>query len=184
MSEGQIIFTGKTKKDLDISVRYPTSQDTQILLDYINTLSAEKTFVRFQGEQTDFDSEQKYLRSQLERIRNQKAVMLLVFNNSKLIGVSDVGMKDMAEKHIGYLGISVAKEFRGKGVGGFLLKQIIDESKKNLTDLKILVLSVFGDNSVAQNMYKGAGFLEFGKLPGGILHDNKPVDHIYMYKLV
>lgn len=179
---GQVIFTGKTKKDLEILVRYPKQEDLQQMLDYINTLSAEKTFLLFQGEQVTLEEEKIYLDDQLKKIEEKKAVKLFVFNEDRLIAISDIVMREKAEKHIGYFGISVAKEYRGKGIGGLLMDLVIKEAEKNLKDLKIIVLSVFGDNTVAQNMYKKFEFEEFGNLPGGVLHADVPVDHIYMYK--
>lgn len=181
---GQIVFQGKTKKDFEILVRYPKQEDLQQMLGYINTISSEKTFILFQGEQVTLEEEKEYLESQLKKIENNKSVNLLVFDNDKLIAISDLGMRDKAEKHIGYFGISVAKDYRGKGIGGLLMDLVIKESEKNLEGLEIIVLSVFGDNTVAQNMYKKFGFQEFGNLPGGILHADIPVDHIYMYKKV
>ncbi|MFA5933065.1 MAG: GNAT family protein [Microgenomates group bacterium] len=184
MQPGQIIFQGKTKKDLEILVRYPQQGDAQLLCDYINTLSLEKTFIRFQGEQVSLEDEQKYLDNQLKGIGEGTVAMLLVFDGIKLIAVSDINMKDKAEKHIGYFGISVAKEYRGKGIGGLLMDLVIKEAEKNLKDLKIIELSVFSDNPVAMSLYEKFGFQKFGILPEGVLHADVPVDHIYMYKKV
>lgn len=181
---GQIVFQGKTKKDLDILVRYPKQEDLQQMLDYINTLSSEKTFLLFQGEQMTLEEEKIYLDDQLKKIEEKKAIKLFVFDNDKLIAISDIVMREKAEKHIGYFGISVVKEFRGQGIGNLLMDLVIKEAAKNLEDLKIIVLGVFGDNVVAQNMYKKFGFQEFGNLPGGISHADVLVDHIYMYKNV
>lgn len=184
MVPGRVIFTGKTKKGFDILVRYPKPEDLQRMRDYINTLSSEKTFILFQGEQVTLDEEKEYLESQLKKIEENKSVNLLTFNEEKLIAISDLGMRNKAERHIGYFGISVAKEFRGKGIGGLLMGLVIKEAEKNIKGLKIIELSVFGDNTIAQSMYKKFGFQEFGTLPRGILHAGIPVDHIYMYKKV
>ncbi|MDO8571021.1 MAG: GNAT family N-acetyltransferase [Candidatus Daviesbacteria bacterium] len=181
---GQIVFQGKIKNELDILVRYPQSGDAQQMCEYINTLSSEKTFILFQGEQTSLEDEQKYLDSQLKKFEDKKTTMLLVFNENKLIGISGIELKDKAEKHIGGFGISIAKDFRGKGIGTFLTDVVIKEAEKNLQGLKIIILGVFGDNKIAQGIYKKFGFLEYGNLPEGILHADVPVDHIYMYKKV
>ncbi|MDD2823044.1 MAG: GNAT family N-acetyltransferase [Candidatus Daviesbacteria bacterium] len=184
MSKGLVVFNGKTEKGLDILVRYPNSDDGQILCDYINTLSKEKTFILFQGEQVKLDEEQKYLELQLKNIERNKSVLLLAFYNNSLIGVTSIEGKDKAEKHIASFGISIAQGFRAKGVGKLFMDLIIKEAEQNLKGLKIILLSVFGDNEVAKSLYNKFGFQEFGSLPGGILHAGKPVDHIYMYKKV
>lgn len=184
MTAGQIVYQGKTKKDLDILIRYPQPGDAEQMCKYINTLSSEKTFILFQGEQMTLEDEQKYLDSQLKNIEGNKTVMLLAFNQDKLIGITEIGMRDKAEKHIGSFGMSVAKNFRGEGVGSILMQHVMQEAEKNFTDMRIIVLSVFGDNIVACDMYKKFGFEEFGNLQNGILHAGTSVDHIYMYKKV
>ena len=50
MKLGKIVHRGKTKKGLDIVIRYPVEVDVEMLLKYINSLSKECTFIRFQGE--------------------------------------------------------------------------------------------------------------------------------------
>lgn len=90
-------------------------------------------------------------------------------------------MKDKAEKHVGTFGITMAKDFRNKGIGTTLMELVLEEAKK-LKDLKIITLGVFGNNPIAKNLYKKLGFVEYGYLPKGIVHKGKFVDHIYMYK--
>lgn len=182
MNIGEIVFQGKTKKGLDILIRHPKQGDAEVMCDYINTLSDEKTFILFQGEQMTLEKEQAFLNDQLEKIKENKSTFLLAFNKNKLIGISNISQKDRAEKHIGDFGVSVAKEFREKGVGSILVDIVLKKTEENFKGLQIIVLSVFGDNIVAQNMYKKFGFKEYGNLPGGILHADIPVDHIYMYK--
>ncbi len=43
----------------DYLIRYPNHNDIFQLLQYINDLSAEKTFIRFQGEQLSLEEEKK-----------------------------------------------------------------------------------------------------------------------------
>lgn len=50
--------------------------------------------------------------------------------------------------------------------------------------LKIITLEVFSLNILAQNLYKKFGFMEYGRLSGGIKYKNKFVDDILMYKKI
>ena len=50
MEPGKVIFEGKTKKGLPVALRYPKANDLADLLNYINTISKEQTFIQFQGE--------------------------------------------------------------------------------------------------------------------------------------
>lgn len=180
--EEKIVYQGKTKKGNDIIIRYPNKDDAKTMCDYINILSRERTFIRFQGEEVSLENETKYLNSQLEKIEKKKAVLFLVFCNNQLIGISGIDMKDKTESHEGSFGISIAKEFRGEGVGKKLMELVLEEARNNLPQLKIITLGVFANNPLASVIYKKFGFKEFGTLPEGILHKGKYIDHIYMYK--
>ncbi len=182
--EGKVVFEGKTGKGNDIIIRYPTAGDAQAMLDYINTLSLEQTFIAFQGEQNTLESETKYLMQQLEKIENGRSVLLLVFCSGKLVGNSGIDLKEKAVSHEGVFGISIAKEFRGEGIGKILMTKVLEEAQRRLSNLKIVTLGVFGDNYLAYSMYKKFGFEEFGRLHGGIKHKDTYVDHIHMYKNV
>ncbi len=184
MKPGTIVYTGKSKSRKEIVFRYPNKNDLRSLWEYINKISKEKTFITFQGEEMTLEGENKWLEGELKKIAEGKAVQLLVFSDNKLIGVSGITMKERAEKHVGIFGITIAKRFRDDGIGALLMETVLKEAKKNLKDLKIVTLGVFGNNAVAQKLYKKMGFIEYGNLPKGAIHNGVPVDHVYMYKEV
>ncbi|MBI4035875.1 GNAT family N-acetyltransferase [Candidatus Daviesbacteria bacterium] len=167
-----------------ITYRYPTKDDLKAVWEYINALSKEQTFILFQGEKITLEVEEKWLEGELKKIKEGKSVQIFAFVGDKLIGVSGITMKDKAERHVGTFGITIAKEFRNKGIGTTLMETVLIEAKKNLKDLKIIILGVFGNNPIAKNLYEKFGFVEFGNLPESILHKGKFIDHIYMYKKV
>ena len=182
--EGKVVFEGLSDKGNKILIRYPTKDDAQIFCDYINILSKEKTFVRFQGEEVSLEDETKYLNTQLDRISKKQTVELIVFCNNKLIGISSIDMKDKTESHEGVFGISITKEYRGEGIGKKFMQLVLEEAEKNMPQLRIVTLGVFSNNPLAKSMYEKFGFKEHGRLPKGSLHKGEYVDHIYMYKNV
>lgn len=184
MEPGKTVYQGRTKSGRDIIIRYPTKDDLKSLWEYINTLSKEQTFIRFQGKEITLEEEEKFLNNELKKISEGKAVQLLTFTGNQLIGVADINMQEEAEKHIGSFGLTVAKDFRNEGIGTKLTEIALNEANKHLVGLQIIILGVFANNPVAINLYKKFGFVEFGNLPNGLLHQGKLVDHIYMYKTV
>jgi len=180
----KIIYQGKTKKGKDVLIRYPQVGDEVEMLSYINQLSQERTFIRYQGEQESLENEIKYLNSILGNLKNNKAVHLLVFSQERLIAASDVHMLDKTEKHLGIFGIAVSKDFRGEGVGKLLMKLVLKEAEKEIADLKIITLDVYQTNLIAQNLYKEFGFVEYGTLPNGVARNNTFEDRVLMYKNV
>ena len=176
------VFTGKTKTGKEIIIRYPKKGDEEEMWKYINQLSKEKTFVRFQGEEILLEDEENYLNSQLKRIEDKKSVTLLAFWGEELIAISDINMMDKTEKHIGIFGISVAKDYRNEGLGKLLMEIVFKQAKQEIPQLKIVTLEVYSKNSIAKRIYEGFGFKEYGLLPNGITRDNTFEDAILMYK--
>ena len=180
----KVVYKGKTKKGNGLIIRYLEVGDVQAMLDYINTMSLEQTFITFQGEQLTFVDEEKFVQSCLDKISKKVGVSLVAFCNEKLAGISAVDRKDKVQSHVGRLGISVSKEFRGEGVGKIILESVITEVKKSMPVLKIINLEVFANNPNAINLYKKVGFKEWGTLPEAIFYKGEYIDEISMYKEV
>lgn len=182
--DGKIAYIGKTEKGKGIEIRYPAKGDLNAMWEYIHTLSKEPTFIRYRGEEISLEEEEKFLNSTLEKINQKKAVFLTVWCDGKLIGASGIELKNNIERHLGVFGITIAKEFRGEGIGIILMKTVMDEAINNLTGLEIIELGVYAENDLAKQMYKKFGFLEYGMLPNGIKLEEGYADHIFMYKAV
>ena len=110
MKPGTIVYQGKSKSRKDFIIRYLTKDDTQILLDYINTLSKEKTFIRFQGEQLTLEEEQQFVDKNLKGILEDKVIQLLALSNNRLIGVSGIYMSEKIENILESLALVLQKD--------------------------------------------------------------------------
>lgn len=180
----KIIDTVRLKNGQEVILRYPRAGDGPLMTKYINALSKEKTFIRFQGETISLAEEEKYLANQLARIAKNQTVQLLALCDSQMVGVTGIEMKDKVEQHIGIFGITLAKEFRGQGLGHKLMQAIINEAIQKLPRLKLIVLEVYNINKIARSLYKDMGFKEYGCLPEGLKYKDKYFDRIYMFKKV
>lgn len=60
----------------------------------------------------------------------------------------------------------------------------MEETEYRLDGLRLVQLHVFGNNELALRLYEKHGFIEFGRLPDGVLHRGEYVDGIYMYRPV
>jgi ribosomal protein S18 acetylase RimI-like enzyme len=180
--EPKIVFSGKTDKGLPIVIRYPKLSDVSSMTDYINTLSDERTFITYQGEHETIESETKFLEEKLKSIEQNQAVFLLALDEDQVIGISWIGMGTKTQKHIGTLGVSVLKDFRGQGLGNLLMETVIFEALGKIKHLEIITLEVYSKNHLAIELYKKFGFVEYGTLPNGIKLENSYDDGILMYK--
>jgi len=177
----KIVYKG-TVQGLDVVIRHPEMADLKAMHEYINIISAEKTYISYQGEVIQLDEEEKYIKGQLEKINKHKTIQLLLFVDGVLSGISGVDMGDKVLSHRGRFGIMILKEQRGKGLGKLLMSLALKEAEENLPGLKIITLEVFAENDLAHNMYRKFGFTEYGRLAKGIKYKDGFSDEILMSK--
>src|SRR6266516_1625185 len=131
----------------------------------MNALSEERTFVRFQGEQLTLEEETAYITGQLQRMEQNQMVQLVAFCEGTVVGVVDVNMKDLVEKHVGAFGISIAQPYRGEKISTLLIKTVLKETATQIPNLHIIMIEVFSDNTIAITMYKKFDFIKYTRLP-------------------
>ena len=114
----------------------------------------------------------------------KESMCLLAFHQKELIGIAGIAMQDRVQKHVGMLGVSLIKSARGLGLGTLLMELLEKEGKRYLPQLKLIILEVFSNNTVALHLYKKLGYIRYGSLPKGVFHKRKYVDLIMMFKAV
>jgi len=175
-------FTSKSGKN--IILRYVEKGDAGELCRYINELSKEDTFIRFSGETVEIKDEEEYLNKQIELFHNNDSVSIIAVYNNQIIAYSSVDRDFVNKKrslHTASMGLSVSKEYREDGVGRKLMSSIISEAGKHISGLKLIKLTVFSINTRAKSLYESLGFVECGRMPGGILFHGEYIDEISMY---
>ena len=86
-------------------------------------------------------------------------------------------------KHMGYIGLFIKKEFRDKGIGARLMKELITWAKEN-PGLEKLSLAVFSNNTRAFALYKKMGFRPEGRCFKDVKVKGEYIDSILMYLFV
>jgi len=184
MKENQSIGSFTTEKGSKVIVRAVSRSDSEKLRSFINELSREKTYIRFQGEEMSREAEQTYIDGFVDSMEKGKALKLLAFKGDTLVGVADVYLRDRVESHVGVFGLTVALPYRGRGIGTLLLTLMLKHVRDAIPALRILTLGVFATNAPAIRLYEGHGFIRHGLLPGGLLHKGEYVDHIDMHRII
>ena len=77
-------------------------------------------------------------------------------------GIDALGMMDKI-KHRAVFGIAITKEFWGLGIGKYLMEACIECARE--AGYLQLELEVVAENERAVEMYKRAGFIEYGRNP-------------------
>lgn len=177
-----IIFSGKTKEGKPYVIRHLEVGDTEAMMNYINKLLLEQTYILRQGEQCTYEEEKKFVDSQIEKMKERKAIHIIGVSEGVIIGSFQINLKERVNAHVGSLGVSVAKGYRDQGIGSKMFEMILEQAKKVLPGIKVFCLEVFAVNDRAKHLYKKFGFREFGYLPKAILYKGKYVDEVYMYR--
>jgi RimJ/RimL family protein N-acetyltransferase len=180
---GTLIKTFLTKDGKEAQLIYPKWELLDQLLKYINTLSAENTYIRFSGESISLKDEAKYLASVFFSMELKEKMYLYCLVEGELVGVCEVGkIPELKHRgtHMARLGISVAQPYRGQGIGEELAKTTIAEAQRTLEGLRTVILECFSINTTALALYKKLGFIEVGRIPGYLKHDEAYIDEVQM----
>lgn len=180
----KIIETFTTKKGRVVEIVLPTMELLDEILEFANKLAKEDTYLSFHpGKEITREEEEKWLKNNLEAIKNKALLIYWAIYNGKIIGAVDIRRgNSIREWHVGTIGLMVHKDFRDEGLGKYLLELILKKTKE--AEIRTVTVELFSDNEIAKNLYKKLGFIEYGVLPDGLYRQNKFSDHILMYKRV
>jgi ribosomal protein S18 acetylase RimI-like enzyme len=148
--------------------------------DYINSLVEEDAQIS-RNKKVKLEEEEKWLRREIEEVRKRKRVVVIAEHMNKVVGICDARLKNGRRSHVAEIAISVKKEYRGIGLGKFLMKTVLKIAKDKLRPT-LFRLSVFSTNKIAQNLYKKLGFKEVARIPKQIQYKGKLVDEIVMMR--
>ncbi len=172
-----------TKSGKQALIRAVTPSDTASMMTYINELSSEDTYITFSGEQLSFEEEEKYLLSCEKETEAGNMIKLACEVAGQIVGVCDIRRELTRKKrgyHIGIVGLTVNKHFRGDGIGKMLLQQTMSQAQEAIPGLRILLLYCFETNIPALRLYTKLGFQETGRIPQGTLYKGEYIDEIQM----
>ncbi len=78
--------------------------------------------------------------------------------------------------------VYVRKSLRGKGIAGDLLSALADHARD--IGIRQLELTVSAENPTAIRFYQREGFTEVGRIPGGLLEDDREIDEFVMVRRI
>ena len=126
------------------------------------------------------EDEHKWLSDTLRDIGAGNSVIRVAEVGSHVVGWCDVRRARPGSPidHRGVLGICVRKEFRGRGVGTALMREVLGKCRGKF---EIVELSVLASNPRAFELYKRFGFKEIGVLPEAVKRSGVYIDERLMY---
>ena len=160
---------------MNITIEKAKVCDAEALLQYLKKIGRETDNLTFGAEGLPFsvEDEEKYIKS----LENSKtSVMLVAKCDGKIIGDASFTSSERARiRHRGERGVSVVKEYWGKGIGSRLMEKVIDFAK-NEAQCEIIHLQVRSDNERAIELYKKFGFEKIGQFKGYLKINGEYVD--------
>lgn len=105
---------------------------------------------------------------------------LVAEDDGEVVGTIELAVQGKRSRHRGELfRFVVAESHRGKGIARRLLGSIIEEATR--LDIEMIDAAARAETP-AEDAFRKLGFVEFGRLPGGLVMDPEEVyDLVYFY---
>ena len=166
-------------------VREAQEADAGAMLDYLVELTMEPELplllTRERALSFTVKSEQEMIR-QCQRAANR--LWLLALDGSRVVGSLDMtGGSRPESAHNVALGISVAKDWRDRGVGRALMTRGIEWARA-ADGVSRVELEVFSDNARAIHLYEQMGFVAEGLRRRAFIKDDVEIDSLMMAMLL
>ena len=169
--------TGET-----VTIRSAQPDDAAQLIAYVHSVLAESPHLLTEPDEFNFteEGERQLLQDHLDSPAKLIVLADVAGTVVGCLGFENGQLRRIA--HRGILGVSVRREWRGRGIGTALLRSLLDWAETNPLIEKI-GLSVFANNRDAVRLYKNLGFLEEGRQPREMkLGPGEYTDNILMYR--
>ncbi len=167
-----------------VAFRATSMADAPGAMAYINTLSKERTFILMQGEQLTLAEEVAYFGGLLPQVALGDAVHVIAVCGDEIVGIAQTAREHRVSRHVARLGISVAREWRGLGLGRELMRVVIEETERSIAGLRMIQLECFATNERALAMYRSFEFVECGRIPGRVHYLGEDIDEVIMTRPV
>lgn len=159
----------------DVVIRSARTSDASALNAFVSDVFKTSDYLITQPHEFSFITTE----NQVERIRSYDVppghLLLVAECDGKLIGTLDFasGNRDRTA-HRGEFGMSVRRDWRGRGIGKMLMEALIEWVRTNPV-VELILLQVFEENAAAIALYKKFGFQITGREP----HDIRLAPGIY-----
>lgn len=158
-----------------IIYRNAQESDAKKIVSFYNYVGGETSFLSFEKDEYSLNAEEqeKELRSLAQKAGN---IMLLAVDGEEIAGIATIHSSfKIKSRHDGELGIVVARNYQGQGIGTELIRRLIQWASGNGVT-KRLSLDTRTDNVEAVELYMKFGFIVEGCRKNAALLDGKYYD--------
>ena len=165
---------------MEIKIREIEVEDYKELWDFMKKVKGETNFLLGYPNEIKMSYEDE--KEHIKKVKSSETSnYFVVMKNSKIIGcIGFNGNTARKMKHYGTIGISVLKEYWGRGIATALLEKLISWAKEK--GIKKINLDVFENNERALKLYEKFGFKLEGCIEDGIF-DGENYINLLVYGL-
>jgi tRNA threonylcarbamoyladenosine biosynthesis protein TsaB len=120
-----------------------------------------------------------YLNDALKKVARDEKIHLIARVDGQFAGSCEVRRFARRKRSAGEIGISIARDFRGEGIGYVCMTELIAQASR--IGLRLLYLHVFENNERAIHLYEKAGFRVSGTVPAMYEYKGGHVGETTMY---
>lgn len=151
--------------------------------DYLNRIIDDPRGMILAKRKKTVDMERAWLKDMLAEIATSRAAIIIAELDNLVIGMAGAHLRPERAEHVAELGVSVLKEYRGRGLGSLLFKKALQAAETKLFPRPRMVrLSVFNINKEAISMYKKHDFEIVAHIPEQFEFNGQYVDEIIMLR--
>jgi RimJ/RimL family protein N-acetyltransferase len=168
-----------------VTLRVLRWEDLDGLLSFINSLVKEKQGDSRSGLYAGFDrkvtreEEAEWLAQSLVEIEGGEVIDTIAEIGGKIIANGEVTRgKYKDTRHHGHMGLTMANEYRGQGIGRRIIETLVRESRR--AGLWTLDVEFLAENQTARRAYEKAGFKQAGIIPHKVFRSGKYFDGLIM----
>ncbi len=145
-----------------VEIRSARARDVRALAELIAGVAAERRFIR--TEEVDRSRLRRY-RDASRRSWTPHQANIVAEADGRIVGNLGITREDApVTRHIASLGMAVAPEWRGRGVGAALLAEAFSWAR--WAEVEKIELTVYPQNDRAIRLYERFGFAVEGRLTG------------------
>lgn len=134
---------------LSIDLRLVKREDCDLLFSWVNEEAVRRN--AFNSNLISYEEHKKWFENKL---KDENSIIYICYIQDKVIGQIRVDITGCS----GVIDYSIAKEFRGKGYGTEVLKEITKELKRSRPWINRLAGRVKHNNSPSEKAFKKAGY--------------------------
>ena len=157
--------------------------DGRKIVDFYNFVGGETSYLSFEKDEYPMSAEEQ--EEELRSLEGERAsVMLLAMDGEEIAGIATVrSSAKIKSRHDGELGIVVAKQYQGQGIGTELIDRLIRWARGNGVTTR-LSLDTRADNIRAVALYMKFGFAVEGCRRNSTLLDGTYYDLYVMGRML